>query len=59
MSTMETPVLDRKTQLSFAALGLAIMALFVFGLGYVGTRSVETLSLSLAFFGGMSMLLTP
>jgi len=56
---METPVLNWKTQWSFAVLGLAILALFLFGLGYVGTRSVETLSLSLAFFGGMSMLLTP
>ena len=59
MSTVETPVLNWKTQWSFAVLGLAILALFLFGLGYVGTRSVETLSLSLAFFGGMSMVLTP
>lgn len=59
MSTMENPVLNWKTQWSFAVLGLAILALFLFGLGYVGSRNVETVSLALVFFGGMSMVLTP
>ncbi len=59
MSTMETPVVDRRTRWLFAVLGLVILTLFLAGLGYVGTRSVETLTLALAFFGGMSMLLTP
>ena len=59
MSTMEAPVLDRKTRWFFALFGLSILALFLFGLGYVGTRSVESLTLALAFFGGMSMVLTP
>ncbi len=59
MSTMETPVVDRRTRWLFAVLGLVILTLFLAGLGYVGTRSVENLTLALAFFGGMSMLLTP
>lgn len=59
MSTMENPVLNWKTQWPFAVLGLAILALFLFGLGYVGSRNVETVSLALVFFGGMSMVLTP
>ncbi len=59
MSTADTPVLDWKTRWAFAGLGLGILAMFLFGLGYVGTSSVESLTLALAFFGGMSMLLTP
>ncbi len=59
MSTMEVPLMDQRTRWLFAVLGLAILTLFLGGLGYVGTRSVETITLALAFFGGMSMVLTP
>lgn len=54
-----TAELDRGTRWALASAGIAILALFAAGLGYVATRSVEHLSVALSFFGGMSMLLTP
>jgi TRAP-type C4-dicarboxylate transport system permease small subunit len=61
MTTMDAVVteLDRRTRWALTTVAAALLVLFAGGLGYVATRSVETITFALAFFGGMSMLLTP
>lgn len=59
MATIEAVPMSRQARMAYATVGVAIMALWLGGLLYIATSPIEKVGFLLAFFGGMSMVLTP
>ncbi len=59
MTTKETMPINKATRVSLAAVATLLSLLFIGGLVFVGTQGGQGGITVLAFFGGMSMLLTP
>ena len=59
MATIEAVRMSRQARMAYATVGVAIMALWLGGLLYIAASPIEKVGFLLAFFGGMSMVLTP
>ena len=59
MATIEAVPMSRQARFLYASVGVAIMALWLGGLLYIAASPIEKVGFLLAFFGGMSMVLTP
>ncbi len=59
MNTVGAVSMSRQARMAYATVGVAIMALWLGGLLYIAASPIEKVGFLLAFFGGMSMVLTP
>ena len=59
MATIEAVPMSWQARMAYATVGVTIMALWLGGLLYIAASPIEKVGFLLAFFGGMSMVLTP